>query len=208
MNHRTSTNVREAKAKFRGLRIVTREAAVYIKLIRLPNMRTILSWAAIAGMVVFAWSAHGAVATNTPKKKPASSARRGPAKISGKKAAVKRTTWRNRQLAPTPERYKEIQDALMAKGYLKPEDAGGSWNQASVEALKKFQSEQNLESSGKINSLSLIALGLGPKHDIAPGLTKPEPQPVESRPLEHQPADHQPVRPVEHRPVEHLLLPQ
>jgi len=81
---------------------------------------------------------------------------------------VKPTTWRNRQLAPKPERYQEIQSALASKGYLKPEDANGAWNQRSVEALTKFQSEQNLGSTGKINSLSLIALGLGPRHDTVP----------------------------------------
>ncbi|HUI53664.1 MAG TPA: peptidoglycan-binding domain-containing protein [Bryobacteraceae bacterium] len=84
----------------------------------------------------------------------------------GKKAPV-RTTWRNRQTVPTPERYREIQNALVAKGYLAPEAANGAWDQASVDALKKFQAEQNIESTGKINSLSLIALGLGPKHDTA-----------------------------------------
>jgi hypothetical protein len=85
----------------------------------------------------------------------------------GKKGPAKRATWRNRQLAPTPQRYKEIQDALAAKGYLKPEDASGAWTQASVDALKKFQAGQNLDSTGKINSLSLIALGLGPKRETA-----------------------------------------
>jgi hypothetical protein len=81
----------------------------------------------------------------------------------------KRVTWRNRQLAPTPQRYKEIQDALAAKGYLKPEDATGTWTPASVDALKKFQAGQNLDSTGKINSLSLIALGLGPRREpVAP----------------------------------------
>src|SRR5207247_9987642 len=85
---------------------------------------------------------------------PASAARRG-----GKKAPVKRaTTWRNRQMAPTPERYREIQAALVAKGYLKSEDAAGPWNQASVDALKNFHTEQNLDPTGKINALSLIAL--------------------------------------------------
>lgn len=74
-------------------------------------------------------------------------------------------------MAPTPERFKEIQDALVAKGYLKPEDVAGGWNQTSMDALKRFQGEQNIEASGKINSLSLIALGLGPKHDS--NLTKP-----------------------------------
>ncbi len=100
----------------------------------------------------------------------------------GKKGPpVKRVTWRNRQLAPTPQRYKEIQDALAAKGYLKPEDAGGTWNQASVDALKKFQAGQNLDSTGKINSLSLIALGLGPKRETEapkpPGDSPPTPSP-------------------------------
>ena len=77
-------------------------------------------------------------------------------------------TWRNRQAAPTTDRYKEIQDALVAKGYLQPDDANGKWDSASVEALKRFQAEQSIDSTGKINSLSLIALGLGPKYDSAP----------------------------------------
>jgi len=68
---------------------------------------------------------------------------------------------------PTPDRYREIQEALAARGYLSSEDANGTWGQASAEALKRFQAEQALESTGKIDSLSLIALGLGPKHDSA-----------------------------------------
>ena len=127
-----------------------------------------LSGCAVAIMAVLAWCADSATATQkNPPKKTAAAARRG-----GKKSPVKRTTWRNRQLAPTPERYKEIQGALVAKGCLRPEDAGGSWNQASIDALKKFQSEQNLESSGKINSLSLIALGMGPRREKSPALEK------------------------------------
>ena len=86
-------------------------------------------------------------------------------------------------MAPAPERYKEIQDALVTKGYLRPEDANGSWSPASTEALKKFQGEQNLDSSGKINSLSLIALGLGPKHDSAAVRPPtPPPSPVQDLP--------------------------
>jgi len=94
----------------------------------------------------------------------------------GKKTPANRVTWRNRQLSPSPDRYREIQASLAAKGFLKPEDATGSWNQASTDALKKFQEEQNLESNGKINSLSLIALGLGPRRDPAPA-TSPKPPP-------------------------------
>ncbi len=85
-------------------------------------------------------------------------------------AAARRpvVTWRNRQASPSTDRYKEIQDALVAKGYLQSDDATGNWNNSSVEAMKRFQAEQNLDSTGRINSLSLIALGLGPKYEAVP----------------------------------------
>jgi hypothetical protein len=71
-------------------------------------------------------------------------------------------------LSPTPDRYKQIQEALAKKGYLPTEQANGQWTEASSDALKKFQTDQNLDATGKINSLSLIALGLGPKRETAP----------------------------------------
>jgi len=138
-------------------------------------MRRLLSYALAAGLAVFAYGAQNTPAKKAPAKSTASkaapkkgtvksaSSRRAPAK-----KAAPRTTWRNRQTAPSPERYKEIQQALVAKGYLSPEDAAGAWNQNSVDALKRFQTEQKIDNSGKINSLSLIALGLGPKHDANP----------------------------------------
>jgi peptidoglycan hydrolase-like protein with peptidoglycan-binding domain len=70
------------------------------------------------------------------------------------------------QAVPTAERYKEIQEALAQRGYYKGE-ATGSWNPDSIDALKKFQQEQNLAPSGKLDSVSLIALGLGPKRNLA-----------------------------------------
>jgi hypothetical protein len=69
---------------------------------------------------------------------------------------------RSYQQAPTPGRYKEIQQALTSKGYLQGEPTG-EWGTGSVDALKRFQTDQSLMPDGKINSLSLIALGLGPK---------------------------------------------
>lgn len=65
---------------------------------------------------------------------------------------------------PDADRLREIQQALASKGYFKGE-VNGAWNADSVEALKRFQEAKNLGGEGKINSLSLIALGLGPKHD-------------------------------------------
>ena len=84
-----------------------------------------------------------------------------PAHGSGKAAAG--TTWRSRQTVPTPDRYKEIQTALATKGYLHGEP-NGVWGQESADALRRFQQDQNLQASGKLDSLSIIALGLGPKH--------------------------------------------
>ncbi len=70
-------------------------------------------------------------------------------------------------LVPSAERYREIQQALTERGYLAG-DPTGEWKPDSVEALKRFQQDQKLEANGKLDSLSLIALGLGPKRPPAP----------------------------------------
>lgn len=67
------------------------------------------------------------------------------------------------QRTPTPQRYKEIQEALIAKGYLKGA-ATGVWDSDSIDAMKRFQADQKLAPDGKIEALTLIALGLGPKN--------------------------------------------
>jgi hypothetical protein len=158
----------------------------------------------MAAMIALAWNSDGAAAavaqtkapakTTAAKKKavahksaPAATGKKGATTAStktasarGKKAPVRRgVNWRNRQMAPTADRYREIQGALAAKGFLQPGDATGTWNQASADALKKFQADQNLESSGKINSLSLIALGLGPHRDSASPSPKPAQPPIQ-----------------------------
>ena len=108
--------------------------------------------------------------TKTHPKSAATSKKTTTKKKSGaKKTAGKKTTgnWRTSQRTPTPDRYKEIQQALASKGYMQGSPSG-VWDASSVEALKKFQQDQSLEPSGKIDSLSLIALGLGPKRDSPP----------------------------------------
>ncbi len=77
------------------------------------------------------------------------------------------STWHSRQAVPTPERYKEIQDALVQKGYLHSE-ANGVWNAESTDALKRYQNENKLSPTGKLSSASLISLGLGPKNGSDP----------------------------------------
>ena len=111
-------------------------------------------------------------AQTAPKRSPKKAA----SSKSKKKTAVVR---RAAQQQPTVERYKEIQQVLADKGYFHgPVD--GVWGADSVEALKRFQREQNIEDDGKIGSLSLIALGLGPQRGAAsagpaPGATQPAP---------------------------------
>jgi len=78
------------------------------------------------------------------------------------------------QAAPTPDRYKQIQQSLADKGYFKGQ-VDGRWGTDSVDALRRFQRDQNLDADGKIGSMSLIALGLGPKRAYAQA--KPAAQP-------------------------------
>lgn len=65
------------------------------------------------------------------------------------------------QQAPTPERITEIQRALADKGYLMG-DLDGKWEARTTDALKRFQADQSLTADGRLSSMSLIALGLGP----------------------------------------------
>jgi hypothetical protein len=146
-------------------------------------------------------SASGAAVRKKTSKKSVASAKKASSKnASSKKAPAKKTTskkstskrtssakavtrtWRNRQLSPAPERYKEIQDALAAKGYMDAADANGEWGQSSVNALKRFQADQRIETTGKINSLSLIALGLGTKREPAAAAAAAAAPPAEAAP--------------------------
>ena len=101
-------------------------------------------------------------AARLTSKTPASTSKQSNTKSSPRQTAVRYQ--RSLQQQPTPERYREIQQALTEKGYFAgPVD--GAWGADSVEALKRFQRDQNLTDDGKIGSLSLIALGLGPKRE-------------------------------------------
>lgn len=74
--------------------------------------------------------------------------------------------------APSADRYKEIQHALAERGYYHG-DVNGVWGSGSTDALKRFQTDQHLEADGKLDSLSLIGLGLGPKRTLSAQASKP-----------------------------------
>src|SRR5665213_1821463 len=88
------------------------------------------------------------------------SARKKPAavKVLNAKKGSRRVAAVPRQALPSADRYKEIQQALASKGYLKSEPTG-VWDAHSVDAMRQFQSDRKLDPSGKLTAASLIDLG-------------------------------------------------
>ena len=109
-----------------------------------------------------------------PAAKVSASRARKPVASARRKGKPARGPSRSYQQAPTADRYREIQQALASKGYFHGEP-NGQWGSDSTDALKRFQSEQSLMPDGKITSLSLIALGLGPKRLTAKSETAAPP---------------------------------
>ncbi|MEO8658137.1 MAG: peptidoglycan-binding domain-containing protein [Bryobacteraceae bacterium] len=68
------------------------------------------------------------------------------------------------QQSPSTDRVSEIQKALIDRGYAKGEPTG-TWGPDSADALRRFQEDNKISPTGKLNSMSLIHLGLGPKRD-------------------------------------------
>ncbi len=113
-------------------------------------------------------------ARKSAKKAPAKPAAKTTAKSSKSKSKSKSRRARNlsrapaTQRAPDEARIREIQQALATRGY--DVEVTGAWGPQSVEALKKFQEDRNitnLTGRGKLDPLTLIALGLGPNRPPA-----------------------------------------
>ena len=79
---------------------------------------------------------------------------------SGHKAAAAAHRQRGQQ-AIEPERVTEIQQALIREHYLDGE-ATGEWNQATRDALIRFQSDNRWQTKVLPDARALIKLGLGP----------------------------------------------
>jgi putative peptidoglycan binding protein len=62
------------------------------------------------------------------------------------------------------ERAQQIQEALIRAHYLNG-DATGTWNQASEDAMRKYQADHGWQSKTVPDSRALISLGLGPSKD-------------------------------------------
>jgi hypothetical protein len=80
------------------------------------------------------------------------------------KRARRRKTMARGQQKIDPERAQEIQEALVREHYLS-NAAAGTWNQASEDAMRRYQADHGWQSKTVPDSRALISLGLGPNHD-------------------------------------------
>jgi hypothetical protein len=102
-----------------------------------------------------AHSKSSTVASHTGKSKNASTRKNGKSK--------RKTTARGQQKID-PDRAEAIQEALIREHYLSGE-AAGKWDQASEEAMRRYQADHGWQAKTVPDSRALISLGLGPKHD-------------------------------------------
>ncbi len=110
--------------------------------------------------------------------------------VSGKRSSRRKKTKRVRgQQKIDSERAQAIQEALIREHYLSGE-ATGTWNQASEEAMRRYQADNGWQSKTVPDSRALIKLGLGPSKDhllnpesamtTVPDTPKAEPMPTTS----------------------------
>jgi peptidoglycan hydrolase-like protein with peptidoglycan-binding domain len=92
----------------------------------------------------------GAQTSTTTKKKTSSKTKK---KTKGKPKT-------KAQMAPTPDRIKEIQSALQREGAYEGAPTG-RWDDSTADAMKKYQDKNGLSPTGKIDALTLQKLGLG-----------------------------------------------
>jgi hypothetical protein len=83
--------------------------------------------------------------------------------VSSRKTSKKSAKARGQQKIE-PERAQAIQEALIREHYLSGEVAG-TWNQASEDAMRKYQADHGWQSKTVPDARALISLGLGPNHD-------------------------------------------
>jgi len=109
--------------------------------------------------------AHSASHPATSKHPKTSSAAgaHSKSKYASSRKGGKRKTARGQQKIE-PERAQAIQEALIREHYLSGE-AAGTWNQASEDAMRRYQADHGWQSKTVPDSRALISLGLGPSHD-------------------------------------------
>ncbi len=129
--------------------------------------RTVLATVICAG-ILFGTAAQKSAKPATSAKSSKNSKTAPKSSKSKSQPSAKRKKRPPTQQTPDPARIREIQEALTARGY--PVEVTGSWDPQTAGALKRFQEDnkiENLSGLGKLDSLTLIALGLGPNRQPA-----------------------------------------
>lgn len=102
-------------------------------------------------------------ATSSKSSTPAGTSQHSTA--SKRKKSRKSTTHRARgQQKIDPKRALEIQEALIREHYLTGKPTG-VWNDATQQAMQKYQADNNWQSKTTPDARALIKLGLGPDHE-------------------------------------------
>jgi peptidoglycan hydrolase-like protein with peptidoglycan-binding domain len=119
-------------------------------------------------LAVSVYSAHAAGRQTATKKSSTSS------KSSSRSSHSKKSKYAKRQKgqqAPAPERISEIQEALAKDGSFASSPTG-KWDDATTDAMKRFQASHGLNATGKLDAPTLQKLGLGSK---TAGVAAPQP---------------------------------
>ncbi len=122
--------------------------------------------------------------THTSQKSAAKSAssKSSRTKKTGKSSAHGKSSKKTKgQAAPSADRIAEIQSALARKGAYTGEPSG-KWDDSTIEAMRKFQDQNGLKPTGRLDAPTLQKLGLG--SEIA-GVAAPTPPPGSVNRLRH-----------------------
>ena len=114
-------------------------------------------------------STHSSDAKKTPTSShhagsTSSGAKKSSSKSTGKHSSHKKSSKVRGQQKIDSERAMAIQQALVREHYLTGEPSG-TWNQASEDAMRKYQADHGWQSKTVPDSRALISLGLGPSKD-------------------------------------------
>jgi peptidoglycan hydrolase-like protein with peptidoglycan-binding domain len=107
------------------------------------------------GLATAAFAAQQTAASNSP-----ATPSRTKKVVAKTRPARKRRVRQRSQTAPTPARISEIQSALATHGAYKGQP-NGKWDNATIQAMKDFQSAHGLTATGKLDAPTLQKLGLG-----------------------------------------------
>jgi hypothetical protein len=125
-------------------------------------------WFVIALAVAYSWLLAPAARPSVPGPQQSSASSGTTAKKKTRKRHTKREP---SQKAPTPDRISEIQSALARNGYYQGQP-NGKWDANTINAMQRFQSDNGIDPSGKLNAPSLQKLGLG---SSTAGVSAPKP---------------------------------